>query len=331
MNLNIGSYVSKAFGLIFSDSIIVEENNEESIYKILVDAKKVILPITYIEEKGILITENKLMGKIVKLKNNKLSQDQATELLSIIENIYSQNIFQGTFYIQISRLIKEEEETYLSILQPFESIEKIIDEKKENLPINLLDEIIKQIGDEITKDLEVAKIISKYADLPLVDKEDHIEIKDLLGSSIIAEDLFSLYTKNRVYKNYAPVESFKYTENPFNPNAINEIILETAKENSTDIKIHNNIITQFKRGKIKSLITLTVGSENHEKMDKLNEVVIQASRTLKFPLFKYTQQIGMFTETIPANFFEEAFESHSNKKRIIKENKKTIIKKLSNF
>jgi len=247
MKLNIGSYISKAFELILSESIIIKENNEESIYKISVDTEKIILPITYIKEKGILITENKLMGKIVKLKENKLSQDQTTELLSTIENIYNQNISQDTLYIQISRIIKEKEETYLSILQPFDSIEKIMDEKKENIPINLIDEIIEQIGNEITEDLEIAKVISKYIDSQLIDKKDHIEIRDLLESSVITEDLFNLYTKNRVYKNYAPVESFKYTENPFNPKAINEIILETAKENNIDVKIHNNIITQFKK------------------------------------------------------------------------------------
>ena len=328
MELNLGRYIAKAFDLIFTDSLVVEENNEESIYRISVDTKKIILPITYIKEKGILITENKLMGKIIKLKNNKLSQNQITELISILEPILNPNIF----YIQMSRILqKDQEETYLSILQPFQSIEKIISEKRENFPINLIDEIIEQIGDEIKEDIEVAKIISKYSDLQIIDKKDHIEIKDLLSSSIISEDLFNLYTENKVYRNYAPVESFKYTENPFNPDPLNESILKASNNNEIDIKIHNNIIVQFKKEKIKSLITFTVGTENYEKIDELNQTIIQTSRNTKFPLFKYTQQIGMFIETIPANFFEEAFDSHSNKKRIIKENKETIIKKLSNF
>jgi hypothetical protein len=328
MELNLGRYVAKAFDLIFTDSLVVEENNEESIYRISVDTKKIILPITYIKEKGILITENKLMGKIIKLKNNKLSQNQITELISILEPILNPNIF----YIQMSRILqKDQEETYLSILQPFQSIEKIISERRENFPINLIDEIIEQIGNEIKEDTEIAKIISKYGDLQLIDKKEHIEIKDLLSSSVIAEDLFNLYTENKTYRNYAPVESFKYTENPFNPDPINEIILEASNENEMDVKIHNNIIIQFKKGKIKSLITFTAGTENHEEIDKLNQIIIQTSRSLKFPLFKYSQQTGMFIETIPANFFEEAFDNHSNKKRIIKESKETIIKKLSNF
>jgi hypothetical protein len=328
MGLNLEKYISKAFDLIFSDSLVVEENNEESIYRISVNTKKIILPITYIKEKEILITENKLIGKIIRLKNRKLSQDQVAEILSLLEVIPN----HSTLYIQISRIIeKEEEQTYLCILQPFESIEKIMETKKENFAVNLINEIIQQIGEEIKEDLEIAKIISKYFDLSLTAKKDYIEIKDLLNSSIITEDLFNLYTENRIYRNYAPVESFKYTENPFNPDPINEIILESAKENNIDIKIHNNIIAQFKRGKIKSLMTITIGTENHEEIDKLNQTLIQTSRNLKFPLFKYTQQIGMFIETIPTNFFEEAFESIPNKKRIIKESKETIIEKLSNF
>lgn len=328
MGLNLEKYVSKAFDLIFSDSLVVEENREEYIYGISVDAKKIILPITYIKEKEFLITENKLIGKIIKLKNNKLSQDQVIEILSLFDVILS----NSTLYIQISRIIeKEETHTYLCILQPFESIEKMIEAKKEDFVVSLINEIIEQIGEEIKEDLEIAKIISKYFDLSLTDKKDYIEIKDFLNSSIISEDIFSLYTENRTYRNYAPVESFKYTENPFNPDTINEIILEFSKENNMDIKIHNNIIAQFKRGKIKSLMTVAVGTENSEEIDKLNQIIIQASRNMKFPLFKYTQQIGMFAETTPANFFEEAFESHSNKKRIIKESKETIAEKLRNF
>jgi hypothetical protein len=328
MGLNLEKYISKAFDLIFSDSLVVEENNEESIYKISVNTKKIILPITYIKEKEALITENKLIGKIIKLKNRRLSQDQVAEILSLLEAISN----LSTLYIQISRIIeKEEEQTYLSILQPFESIEKIIETEKEGFPVNLINELIEQLGEEIKEDLEIAKVISKYSDSSLTNKKDYIEIKDILNSSIITEDLFNLYTKNRTYRNYAPVESFKYTENPFNPDPINEIILETAKENNIDIKIHNNIIAQFKRGKIKSLMTITVGTENHKEIDKLNQIVIQTSRNMKFPLFKYTQQIGMFIETIPANFFKEAFESIPNKKRIIKESKEAIIEKLSNF
>jgi len=328
MGLNLQKYVSKAFDLILSDSLIIEENKEESIYEISVDAKKIILPITYIKEKEILITENKLIGKIIKLKNSKLSQDQATEILSLLEVISN----YSPLYIQISRIIeKEEEQTYLCILQPFESIERIIETKKENFTVNLINQIIEQIGEEIKEDLEIAKIISKYFDLSLTDNKDYIEVKDLLSPSIITEDLFNLYTENKIYRNYAPVESFKYTENPFNPDAINEIILEASKENEIDVKIHNNMITQFKRGKIKSLITIAVGTDHYEKINKLNEIIIQTSRNLKFPLFKYTQQIGMFIETTPANFFEEAFESNPNKKRVIKESKETIIKKLSNF
>jgi hypothetical protein len=328
MGLNLEKYISKAFSLIFSDSLVVEENKEESIYGISVDAKKIILPITYIKEKEILITENNLIGKIIKLKNNKLSQDQVIEILSLPEVMSD----HSTLYMQISRIVeKEEVHTYLCVLQPFESIEKIIETEKKDFAINLINEIIEQIGEEIKEDLEIAKIISKYFDLSLTDKKDYIEIKDFLSSSIISEDIFNLYTENRTYRNYAPVESFKYTENPFNPNPINEIILEEAKENKIDIKIHNNLIAQFKREKIKSLITIAVGTENSEEIDKLNQIIIQASRNMKFPLFKYTQQIGMFAETMPTNFFEESFESHSNKKRIIKENKETITEKLSNF
>ncbi|MBX0310773.1 MAG: hypothetical protein JHC31_03040 [Sulfurihydrogenibium sp.] len=331
MGINLEKYISKAFDFIFSDSLVIEENKEENIYGISVDTKKLVLPITYIKEKEILITENKLSGKIIKLKNNKLPQDQATEILSLLETISS----HSTLYIQISRIIeKEETHTYLCILQPFESIEKIIETKKENLEINTINEITEQIGEEIKEDLEIAKIISKYLDLSLTnekDHKDHIEIKDFLDPSTISEDLLNLYTENKTYRNYAPVESFKYTENPFNPNPINEAILEASKENNIDIKIHNNIIIQFKKGKIKSLITITIGTENYEEIDKLNQIIIQTSRNIKFPLFKYTQQIGMFIETAPANFFEEAFESHSNKKRIIRENKETIIEKLSKF
>jgi hypothetical protein len=330
MGLNLGKYVSKAFDLIFSDSLVVEENKEEYIYEISVNTKKIILPLAYIEEKEALITENKLIGKIIKLQNNKLSQDQSIKLLSIFDTILNNN--NDTLYIQISRIIEKEEiHTYLCILQPFESIEKIIDAKKEDFAINLISEITEQIGKEIKEDLEVAKIISKYFDLPLTDKKDYIEIKDLLNSSIILEDIFNLYTENKTYRNYAPVESFQYTKNPLNPDPINEIILETSKENNIDVKIHNNIITQFKKGKIKSLTTITIGTENHEEINKLNQIMIQTSRDIKFPLFKYTQQIGMFIETAPANFFEETFESYSNKKRIIKETKETIIEKLSNF
>lgn len=328
MGLNLEKYISKAFDLIFSDSLVIEEGKEEHIYGMSVNTKKIILPITYVEEKEVLITENKLSGKIIKLKNSKLSQDQTIEILSLLDVIPNHD----TLYIQISRIIeKEEPHTYLCILQPFESIDKIIEARKKDFASNLIDEITEQIGKEVKEDPEIAKIISKYLDLPLTNKKDHIEIKDLLNSSTISEDLFNLYTENRIYRNYAPIESFKYTENPFNPDPINEIILKTSKENNINIKIHNNIIVQFKRGKAKSLITFTIGVENNEEIDKLNQIIIQTSRDIKFPLFKYTQQIGMFIETVPANFFEEAFESYSTKKRIIKENKETIIEKLSNF
>jgi hypothetical protein len=332
MGINLEKYISKAFDSIFSDSLTVEENKEEDIYKISVNTKKLILPITYIKEKEILITENKLAGKIIKLKDNKLSQDQTTEILSL----FNTTLNHDTLYIQISRIIeKNETQTYLCILQPFESIEKIIKAKKENFEVNLINEIAKQIGEEIKEDLEIAKIISKYLDLSLTNKKDNencIEIKDYLNSSIISEDLSNLYTENRIYRNYAPVESFKYTENPLNPDPINEAILKTSEENNIDIKIHNNIITQLKKGEIKSLITITIGTKNHKEMDKLNQTIIQTSRNIKFPLFKYTQQTSMFIETAPANFFEEAFdEKYSNKKRIIKENKETITEKLSKF
>jgi hypothetical protein len=331
MGINLEKYISKAFDFIFSDSLVVEENKEEDIYKISVNTKKLILPITYIKEKEILITENKLAGKIIRLKNNKLSQDQAVEILSLFDTTLN----HSTLYIQISRIIeKDKTHTYFCILQPFESIEKIIEAKKEDFEVNLINEAVEQIGEEIKEDTEIAKIISKYFDLSLTNKKDnknYIEIKDYLNPSIISEDLSNLYTENRIYRNYAPVESFKYTENPLNPDPINEAILETSSENNIDIKIHNNIIAQFKKEKIKSLITITIGTENYEEIEKLNQTIIQTSRNIKFPLFKYTQQINMFIETAPTNFFEEAFESHSNRKRIIKETKETIIEKLNKF